>query len=65
MGETHSGYVDITRQNIVQLLSPNAGYDIDTKKSRKSKGREKVLKRMKEVQKNQIAPYEPSKRMFR
>ena len=54
MGETHGGYVDITAAKCCTTAFADAGFDIDTKKSRKSKGRKKVLKRMKEVQKNQI-----------
>jgi len=65
MGETHGGYVDITAaKNIVQLLSQMLGFNIDTKKiEEKAKEGEKVLKRIEEeVQKNQITPYEPSKK---
>jgi uncharacterized protein (TIGR00162 family) len=65
MGETHGGYVDITgAKNIVSLLSKMFDFSIDLKKiEEKAKEGEKVLKRIEEeVQKNQIAPYEPGKK---
>lgn len=65
MGETHGGYVDITAaKNIVLLLSNMFDIKIDLRKIEdKAKEGEKVLKRIEEeVQKNQITPYEPTKK---
>jgi uncharacterized protein (TIGR00162 family) len=65
MGETHGGYVDITSaKNIVILLSKMLEFSIDTDKlEQKAKEGEKVLKKLEEeIQKNQITPYEPTKK---
>ena len=65
MGETHGGYVDMTSaKNVVIFLSKIFELNIDMKKlEERAKEGEKVLKKIdEEVQKNQIAPYEPGKK---